>query len=271
MHNTRRQLIFNEKYHDNCHDYLKPRYLELYAVPEYKELLYQIAATIPKLNICTDTPEQTYIDIVVCDQHAVVLTCSTDTNPAIATYALNACIGLILYDPIHKVGALAHIDGLPGYSNQSAIDDGIKIDFSPVKLNLEIILRLFRGLTTRAGAQASTNLSIDCYLVGGIFHLSEVMINDIMQTLDKFTSDPKSLYTFTYRGRNLLGPENQSRNICLDTRTGLITHFDYDLNSHIYAKYRRPDGLPINIIKAPHRSEAFVDVTYIPSSTKYPV
>ena len=266
MHNTRRQLIFNEQYHDNCHDYLKPRYLEMYAVPKYKDKLYQIARTIPKLNICTDTPEATYIDIVVCDQHAVILSHSKDINPAIATYALNACIGLVLFDPKYKIGALAHIDGLPGYSNQSAIDDGIKIDFDPVQLNLKTILHLFRGLAIKAGAQPNETLAIDCYLVGGIFHLSEVMINDIMNALDVFTDNPSSGYAFTYRGRNLLGPENQSRNICLDTRTGSITHFDYDLNSQIYAKFRRTDGLPINIIKAPHKSEAFVDVTYMPTS-----
>lgn len=250
-----KKLIYHEKYHDNCHDYLKPTYLEKYAVPKYKSMLYVIREQIPKLNICEDTPNEMYGEIIVCDQHAVIFSCYTDIYPMIATYALNACVGLIFYSQKFKVAALAHIDGLPGYSKQSAIDDGLNIDFDPVYENIKIMLKHMRLL-----CNTNQNIDIVYYLVGGIFDLSEVMIHDIIESIEKFNNME---HKFSFRGRNILGPENQSRNICIDTKTGKITYFDYIANSDYHAKHRNANGLPINIIKAPRNSEAFLDVTYM--------
>ncbi|XWV25623.1 putative chemotaxis protein ched [Tupanvirus deep ocean] len=250
-----KKLIYNEKYHDNCHDYLKPIYLEKYAVPKYKPLLYNIRQKIPKLNICEDTPFELYGEIIVCDQHAVIFSHHKDVYPVLATYALNACVGLVMYVDKYKVATLAHIDGLPGYSKQSAILDGLNIDFDPVYENIKIILKYIRSL-----CNTNENINIEYYLVGGIFDLSEVMVHDIIECINKFD---KSNFNFEFKGRNILGPENQSRNICIDTKTGKITYFDYTVNSDYYANHRKADGIPINIIKAPRKSEAFLDITYI--------
>ncbi|XWV26961.1 chemotaxis protein [Tupanvirus soda lake] len=249
-----KKLIFNEKYHDNCHDYLKPIYLEKYAVPKYKPLLYDIREKIPKINICEDTPYELYGEVIVCDQHAVIFSHHKDIYPIVATYALNACVALVMYSEKYKIAALAHIDGLPGYSKQSAILDGLNIEFDPVYENIKIILKNIRSF-------CGTNdvIDIDYYLIGGIFDLSEVMVHDIIECLDKFMKN----YKFKFKGRNILGPENQSRNICLNTKTGKITYFDYTVNSEYYANHRDKQGLPINIIKAPRKSEAFLDITYI--------
>lgn len=260
----RSRKAYDEKYHDNCHDYLKPRLIQNHVPVKYRPLLEQIRTKIPKLNICGDTPEKDYPKTIVCDQRAVVLTQWLDTNPNIATYALNACIGLIFYCPVYRTGMIAHIDGLPGYSQQSANEDGVNINFSPVQINIDTILRLYRSLM-KPYPGPDEIVYVDYYLIGGIFDLSEVMIHDIIQTLQNINQDPDSRWSFRLAGRNLLGPDNQSRNICLDTRTGNITYFDYELNSQIHQHNRRNDGLPINVIKAPQKSTAFLDITYIGS------
>lgn len=259
MKNSIKKLIYNEKYHDNCHDYLKPFYLEKYAVPEYKPLLYEIRKKIPKINICNDTPSEFYADTIVCDQHAVIFGHYKDIFPVLATYALNACVGLIIYLPEYKIGSIAHIDGLPGYSNKSAIKDKINITFDPVYENIKTILTQIENILEPH--IEPKNIYLEYYLIGGIFDLSEVMIYDIIECIKKFFNDK---YRFKFKGRNILGPENQSRNICLDTRTGKITYFDYITNSEFYKNNRNINGLPINIIKAPRNSEAFLDITYIP-------
>ncbi len=250
----KKKLIYNEKYHDNCHDYLKPFYLEKYAVAKYKSLLYDISKNIPKINICEETPYEKYNDIIVCDQHAVIFGHHLDLFPVLATYALNACVGLVMYNSKYKVAALAHIDGLPGYSKKSAIDDGININFSPVQTNITLMLKNIRNL-------CNTNEKIDIvyYLIGGIFELSEVMIHDIIECINTF-DDKKN--NFSFEGRNILGPENQSRNICIDTSNGKISYFDYVTNSEFYKNHRNDNGLPMNIIKAPRISEALLDITY---------
>jgi chemotaxis receptor (MCP) glutamine deamidase CheD len=252
---TKKKLIYNEKYHDNCHDYLKPLYLEKYAVPKYKRMLYFIKKNIPKLNICEETPYEKYAEVIVCDQHAMIFSHHMDIFPIVATYALNACVGLIMYSPKHKVAALAHIDGLPGYSEKSAIDDGLKINFSPINSNINIMLKNIRHL-----CNTNDNIEILYYLVGGIFDLSEVMIYDIIECINMFDNNKNN---FSFKGRNILGPENQSRNICFDTATGKISYFDYVTNSEFYANHRNKDNLPMNIIKAPRKSEALLDITYM--------
>lgn len=252
----RKKMIYNEKYHDNCHDYLKKFYLEKYALPNYKHMLYEIKDKIPKIDICVDTDTKLYIETVVCDQHAVIFTKNTDAFPILSTYALNACIGLIMYIPTNKIACLAHIDGLPGYSKKSALNDGLKINFDPIKENMKIILNKLRTMATSANV-----LNIDYYLIGGIFDMSEIMIHDIIEHIN--TID-KKLYTFNFKGRNLLGPENQSRNISFNTNNGQITYFDYVINNDIYSKHRNDNGLAINIIKAPRTSEAILDITYEP-------
>lgn len=250
-----RRLIYHEKYHDNCHDYLKSTYLEKYANLKYKSFLYDIGKKIPKVNICNDTPYEMYGDVIVCDQHGVIFSHHQDIYPIIATYALNACVGLIMYNNEFKVASVAHIDGLPGYSKNSAILDGVDIVFDPVYENIRIMLKHIRGLCV-----TSDNINIDYYLIGGIFDLSEVMIYDIIQCINKIDGNG---FKFIFKGRNILGPENQSRNVCINTMNGKITYFDYVLNSEYYADYRNKDGLPINIIKAPRKSEAFLDITYL--------
>ena len=252
-----KKLIYNEKYHNNCHDYLKPFYLERYAVPKYKKLLYEIKDKIPKLDICREMPIDLYADTIVCDQHAVIFGQAEDIYPVLATYALNACVGLIMYVPEFNVAALAHIDGLPGYSKESAKSDGIKIDFDPVQENIKMILAYIRDL-----CETDKPILIEYYLVGGIFELSEIMINDIIDCISNMGK--KEEYQFEFKGRNLLGPENQSRNIGLDTKTGKIFYFDYITNSEMYANFRNKDNLPANIIKANRESELLLDVTYFP-------
>lgn len=252
-----KNLIYNERYHDNCHDYLKPMYIEKYAAVKYKQLLYEIRQSIPKISICNDTKIENYADIIVCDQHAVVFGHHRDIYPILATYALNACIGLVFYLPKYGVGSIAHIDGLPGYSMQSAIDDGVTINFDPISQNIGFILRTLRNL-----CKTNDKINVDYYLIGGIFELSEVMINDILNCINQINGEK---YVFTLRGRNILGPENQSRNICLDTRNGEITYFDYVLNAEFYGSLVDNKGVPKNIIRAPRISEALLDVTYVPS------
>jgi hypothetical protein len=251
------RLIFNEKYHDNCHDYLKRIYIDKYAPSIYRPLLYEIRDNIPKIDICHDTRQDNYGRIIVCDQHGMIFGHHLDDYPILATYALNACVGLIFHLPKYMVAALAHIDGLPGYSQQSAINDGVDIDFNPVNENLRIMMRILKGLS---GDYHSNAIYVDYYLIGGIFDLSEIMIHDIIESINNMKN---TQYKFTFRGRNILGPENQSRNICIDTRTGKITYFDYVLNSEFETR-RNNNGLPLNIIKAPRQSEALLDITYIP-------
>ncbi|BCS82915.1 putative chemotaxis protein ched [Cotonvirus japonicus] len=251
-----KNLTYSEKYHDNCHDYLKSTYLEKYADPKYKSLLYDIKNKIPKINICEDTAIDEYSNIITCDQHAVIFGDKNDIFPILATYSLNACIGLVMYIPSHGIGSIAHIDGLPGYSKKSAKNDGFNINFSPISENINNILNYLRNLS-------GTNeiLEINYYLFGGIYGLSEVMIHDIIESINEIES--KSLiYKFNFAGRNLLGPDNQSRNICIDMRSGIISYFDYIMNDEYYHNVRNDNGLAMNIIKAPRKSEALLDVTY---------
>lgn len=251
-----KSFIYNEPYHDNCHDYLKKIYLELYALPIYKPLLYEIKDKIPKINICNELSYDSYADIIVCDQHAVIFGHYLDICPILATYALNACVALVMYVPQYKVASIAHLDGLPGYSKQSAINDNIPIDFDPVCENIKLILQKLRNL-----AITKDKMQIEYYLIGGIFHLSEVMVHDIIECINNLEG---SEYNFAFRGRNILGPENQTRNICIDSRNGQISYFDYVINSEFYINHTNHNGIPMNIIKAPRKSEAMLDITYEP-------
>lgn len=249
------RISFIEKYHDNCHDYLKRYYIERYASKEYKNLLYVIIKRIPKLDICDETNPNDYDKIIVCDQHAVIFGASCHQKSILATYALNSCIGLIMYAPAYRVGSVSHFDGLPGYSKEHAREDGLDISFSPVQYNIDVILRKIRSY-----CKTDDNILIQFYLVGGIFDLSEVMIHDILYYL----SSIDSRYRFDFRGRNLLGPENQSRNICLNTMNGKITHFDIFDNSEKYLYQRSDEGIADNIISAPYINAAILDVTWLP-------
>ncbi len=203
-----KKMIYAEKYHDNCHDYLKRIYVEAYAMEKYKFLLYEIKTKIPKINICNDTPYDHYADTIVCDQHAVVFGHYQDIFPVLATYALNACVGLVIYVPDHKVGCLAHIDGLPGYSRQSSIDDGLDINFDPVQENMKIIIEYLKLIIfdQQQTPTITEPIIIEYYLIGGIFDLSEVMVNDIIECLNQI-NDHNQQFLFVFKGRNLLGPE----------------------------------------------------------------
>lgn len=256
MRVTLKKLIYNEKYHDNCFDYLKEYYLQKYLLQQYLYFFRSVRDKIPLLNICNFTTEDIYKDIIVCDQHAVIFTHHEDKYPVLATYALNACVGLLLYEPNLKIGSLAHIDGLPGYSKQSAIDDGLNIHFNPVQLNISIILRKLMCM------KYAPSYHFDYYLVGGIFDMSEIMVYDIVEELIRIHNEKPSL-NFNFKGRNLLGPENQSRNICFDTRSGEIAYFDFIANATFYSD-NYVDELPGNILKAPRKNEALLDITYEP-------
>ena len=258
------KLRYNEKYHDNCHDYLGTFYLEKYALVTYKPLLVKIMEKIPKINICNEMSEHLYHKIIVCDQHAVVFGYDSDVFPILATYALNACIGLVMYAPLYKISALAHIDGLPGYSLKSAKLENVDVDFCPVTANINIMLDRIRLLAKTTDKE---KIDIKYYLIGGIFDMSEIMINDIIECINNIANmnnKNNKQYKFIFAGRNLLGPENQSRNICINSANGKITYFNYITNSEIYHMNRSKDGLPINIIKAPRKSEAMLDITYCP-------
>jgi hypothetical protein len=247
--------LFHEIYHDNCHDYLKKVFVDKYSSRRYQNLIEGIRDKIPLIEICALTPKDVYVDTVVCDQHAVIFSHHLDAYPVLATYALNACVGLIIYEPRFNIGSLAHIDGLPGYSIYSAMIDGLDIKFDPIKENVLTILHHLRRMKP-----LETTFEFDFYLVGGIFDLSEIMINDIIACLLSL-NEPN--HSFTFKGRNLLGPENQSRNICFDTRSGEFSYFDFMDNVEVYKNHLR-DYLPMNIIKAPRKSEALLDVTYVP-------
>ena len=229
-------------YIDNCRDYLADVYINKFASVKYRPFLRQVRETVPLLEICLQSPESIYRSTIVADQHAWVVSRATDRYPVIATYALNACIGLVLYQPSKRVAALAHIDGLPGYSLVSARADGQEIDFDPAKRTVCNMLNRMQYLCDER--------QYDAYLIGGIYGLSEVMIHDLMGVL--------RLYGVTVQGRNLLGPDNQSRNICFDTRTGAFTHFDYLTNDS------RCLITKCNIPKAVRASEAELDLTYAP-------
>lgn len=260
-----KKLIFNEKYHDNCHDYLKPANLELYAIPKYKKLLYQIKEKIPKINICADTADNLYADIIVCDQHAAIISHSNDIFYVLATYALNACVAVVMYNSKYKIGCMTHFDGLPAYLAQSARAEGLDIDFDPVTENVKILLDKIYCLAESIGrtdSRIDSIIDIDYYLIGGIFGMSEVMINDIISCIKKMD---KTKFKFVFKGRNILGPENQSRNICLNTKTGAITYFDYGANSEFYRDFRNSTGQAMNVLKAPNISDKYLDITYEPT------
>lgn len=235
------------KYFDNCHDFLKISHIHEYAIKEYIPILINIMESIPKLNICIDTPLNKYNELIVCDQHACIMTHKNDKYPVLATYALNACVGLILYSDKYKICTLAHIDGLPGYSKISAIRDGINISFDPVRKNIEFMLNYIRKISNTHDV-----LEIDFYLIGGIFGMSEIMIHDIIFALESLK---KKGFIFIFKARNLLGPENQSRNICFDSRNGKFSFFDLDNNKN-FNKNK-------NFTHAKRESEAILDFVYI--------
>lgn len=253
--------MFNFNF-NNCVDYLREIYIDIYTDKKYRRKLKKIIYSIPIIEICAATDIDVYSKIIVCDQHAVIFSHYLDLMPVMATYALNACIGVILYLPQFKVGCIAHMDGLPGYSKRSAMLDGVDIAMDPVTENLRMIFDKLHDIIGVDKIRTSDVIIIDLYLVGGVYTLSEVMIIDILETIDIFCKiNPK--FKFVFRGRNLLGPGNQSRNICFDTATGVISKFDYIINSTFYRNHVR-DNLPMNIIRAPRISEALLDITYEP-------
>lgn len=211
--------FMREKYHKNCFDYLTPKYINRYVFYRYKDTIDYIAATVPKLDICQDLPIDDYSKIITCDQHASVFTHTNDPLPIMATRSLNTCICLIMHSPTHNVASMSHIDGLPGFSRRAANDDGMAIDYSPVQRTVAVIvnqLELIRNCKID---------DLDYYMIGGVFGLSEIMVHDILQELIRVELESKTKLVF--RGRNLLGPINQSRNICFDARAGVTNRFSY--------------------------------------------
>lgn len=226
---------FTKEYHDNCHDFLKPLYIELYAMPGSKAFLYEISNYVPKLDICSEMKD--YDKTVVCDQHAVIMGTSTSDKPILATYALNSCIALVMYSPAHKIGAMTHFDGLPAYFKSTAALAGQKLSFDPIVVNMGMIIEKLKN-------HAKAPLDLKVWLVGGVFGLSELMLRDLITYLAE-VKDVK----IRLKGRNLLGPINQSRNIALDLRDGSIKYFDI-------LEYGG------EITKAPYTHPALLDITY---------
>lgn len=254
---------FTEKYHNNCHDYLSNYYIERYALKEYIPLLYSIEKNIKLLTICDFIEDKNmYREMIVCDQHAVIFTHNEDINPIISTYALNACIGLLIYEPKLKIASLSHIDGLPGYSNKSALRNNINITYSPVKKNIDSIITLLMYMKDPV-----EKYDFEYYLIGGIFGMSEIMIHDIIENINQRNNNK---YSFVFKGRNLLGPINQSRNICFDTRTNKFYNFKSLDNAQEYLNnINVKTRLPSNIIFGNKLKETSLDVTYYVRNIKY--
>lgn len=231
---------FVKEIQDNCHDYLKPMYIESWAPKEYKDLFYTIANYIPKLNICTEMTFPDYGLAVICDQHAMIFGQASGTKPILATCALNACVSLIIYCPTKKVGVVSHFDGLPGYHQNSAKFAGLDPGFDPVKLNVSMMLR-----------KINSHGLLDIYLVGGVYGLSETMVQDILAFI-------LTLPNIQLKGRNLMGPVNQSRNVALDTRDGTIKYFDIIENSTWQHQNQASDNRP----KALNKHPALLDITW---------
>lgn len=237
--------LFTEAIHDNCHDYLKPFYIEIYSDKRFKVLLYEIASRVDTLNICTELSRYDYEKVVLCDQHAFVTGRGDSNKPLLATYGINVCMSLILYAPGFNVGCVSHFDGLPGYSKESATKHDYKLSFSPVKRNIDAMLS-----SVRKCCNAKGKILVDFYLVGGIFNMSEVMLHDILEYLASIQGKE---YQLVFKGRNIMGPENQARNVCLDTRCGSIRHYDIIISGEYNVS---------PMIEASNNSEALLDATW---------
>jgi chemotaxis receptor (MCP) glutamine deamidase CheD len=212
--------------------------LETYS-KKYHTKLLEIRSKLKKISFCEILPNDSlYKKCVVIDQHCLGVTSALDDYPIITTYALNTCVALILYEPNLKLGALSHIDGLPGYSRNSVIED-IKVDpgFDPASVNIERIIKELIALRPN-----ETQFSFTTCLIGGAFGLSETMICDLYDAVNNFNKKEATDCKINLIGRNLLGGINECRNIALDTRNGEIYHFNYIENS-IQHNYN-PQNIP---------------------------
>lgn len=247
---------FIEDFHDNCWDYLYPLYISRYCDESYVELINFVRKNVPKISLGIDTPVEQYRDIIVCDQHSVIITCSRDTNPIMATYALNACVSLVLYDRKNKYGSLSHFDGMVGY-RVKITKDKYTYKHSPMYKEICRTLSIIRKLSGQEGT-----LDIEYYVIGGTFGLSELLIHDLIYCM---TELDKNLYNASFSGRNILGPKNQVRNFCFDTRLGTFSHFDYIYNYDQYAKKNTmdPEWVPPNILLNKCKNRYKLDYTYI--------
>jgi len=251
-----RKLRYHVEFHDNCLDYLAPYYIKQYGEERYQNFLLQLAQDVPIINFCQQMDQADYLRTIVCDQHATIISHYKDPYPFISTYALNACIGLILYEPTYHIGIVCHFDGLPGFSQRSANEDGIIIDYDPFITNMKNIMDQLNYVTDGK----IKYLNFNTHLIGGVYGLSETMIHDIYNYLNNKFSNAR----FNFVGRNLLGPENESRNIALSTIDGKLYYFDYVEN------YMAHGGHAKNIIASPHLKDpvnekyTMMDITYIP-------
>jgi hypothetical protein len=255
-----KKLRYHVEFHDNCLDYLAPHYIKQYSEERYQKFLIELSEKIPIINFCQQMDKINYNKTIVCDQHAIIMTHDKDPYPYISTYALNACIGLILYEPQYHLGVICHFDGLPGFSQRSANEDGIIIDYDPFASNMKNVIDNLNYVTLNT----IKHYNFDSYLIGGVYGLSETMIHDMYQYLNNNFSDA----TFNFVGRNLLGPDNESRNIALSTLDGKLYYFDYVEN------YIANNGNG-NIITAPHlknpvdKNYTIMDITYLPVKRIY--
>jgi hypothetical protein len=252
---------YHVEFHDNCLDYLAPYYIKQYSEERYQQFLLDLALRVPIINFCQQMIQSDYLRTIVCDQHAIIISHNEDPFPIMSTYALNACIGLILYEPKYHIGVIGHFDGLPGFSQESSIEDGIVIDYDPFASNMGAIMNRVNLMTN----SSIPYYNFDCYLIGGVYGLSETMIHDMFTYLDNKFRDAK----FNFVGRNLLGPDNESRNIALSTFDGKLYYFDYIEN------YVEHGNSAKNIISAPHlrtpvdEKYTMMDLTYTGAGRSY--
>jgi hypothetical protein len=249
---------FRAKYIPNCIDYNHEAY-QSYMLNDKINDIFDIINKIPSINFCNLLPNNLFKKLILSDQHAVVISNNNDKYPIIGTFSLNACIGLILYEAEYKIGCVMHMDGLPAYSKESAIKEGNNINFDPINENIVKVIKIFHELVNvQLNNINNTNdkkiLNINVNIIGGLFGMSEIMVIDIYNCLKKSWIDYN--IKFNIIGKNLFGPDNQMRNIALDTDTGKLYTFDYFIN-HYYTDSK-------NIIPAKKDNKYLLDVTYIP-------
>ena len=202
---------------DNCIDYANQYNMDKIE-EKYQARIKDIIDKVPVINFCNHFDHKSlYPKTLEVDQHAYIITHAQDRFPIIATNSLCPCVSFIAYEPALRVGCLTHIDGLPAYSKESLIDDEIELDYIPLEYNMKAIID---GMKIDANSET---LNLDIYLIGGTSTLSPSVVIDIYDYINSYKNDKIIL---NLKGRNILGPDNQSRSVALDTRDGKLYYFD---------------------------------------------
>jgi chemotaxis receptor (MCP) glutamine deamidase CheD len=202
----------------NCTDFLDDGFIED-ALDEYRLKLELIKRNVKPFDYCQPMEEDMYDKLIIGWQHTIVISHALDKYPIVGTYGLNSCVSLILYEPNYKIGVVTHFDGLPGWSQATHQRRGYKLEFDPLKYNIgNALAHVYKIIGDNT---YSSKLEFDVYIVGGIYRMSEVTIVDIYELITKKFEN----VVFNIKGRNLLGHDNQKRNVAIDTRTGELYRF----------------------------------------------